>query len=77
MDENFGLDPGAAYRWREGPRLFGLQKSQLSEAIRAGLIPAPFAVVEGGKAKIWLGEQIIQHRRERIAAARKLREEAA
>jgi hypothetical protein len=76
-DQNFGLDPGRAYRFREGPRLFGIQKSRICEAINLGLIPPPIAVVEGGKAKIWIGTQIIEHRRERMAAALKQREEAA
>jgi hypothetical protein len=76
-DQNFGIDPAAAYRYREGPRLFGLQKSQLNDAIKAGLIPAPFPVVEGGNAKIWIGIQIIEHRRQRMAVARDRQQNAA
>ena len=68
-DENFGLDPAAFYRWSLGEKLFGLKHSQLSEAIKTGKLPRPFAVVEGGRAKGWTGSQIIEHRRARLAAA--------
>jgi hypothetical protein len=67
--DNFGLDPGTFYRWSLGFKLFGLKHSQLSEAIKTGKLPPPFASVEGGKAKGWTGSQIIKHRRERLAAA--------
>ena len=68
-NNNFGLDPGAFYRWSLGFKLFGLKHTQLSEAIKEGKLPPPFASVEGGKAKGWTGSQIIEHRRARIAAA--------
>ena len=69
--DNFGIDPAAVYRWQLHKKLFGLEHSQLSDAIKAGKIPAPFAIVEGGIAKAWTGTQIIEHRRARIAASRK------
>jgi hypothetical protein len=72
-DDNFGLDPAALYRQHEGKRLFGLKHSQLAEAIRSGKIPPPFAVLEGGRAKGWIGAQIIAHRRQRMAAAEQQR----
>jgi len=68
-DDNFGLDPGEFYRWSQGFKLFGLRHSQLSEAIKTGKLPTPFASAEGGKAKGWTGSQIIEHRRARLAAA--------
>lgn len=69
MDDNFGLDPSAFYRWSLGEKLFGLKHSQLSDAVKAGKLPPPFATVEGGRAKGWTGSQIIEHRRTRLAAA--------
>jgi hypothetical protein len=68
-DNNFGLDPGAFYRWSQGFKLFGLKHSQLCEAAKTGKIPPPAEAVEGGKAKGWFGFQIIKHRRERLDAA--------
>jgi hypothetical protein len=68
-DNNFGLDPGAFYRWSQGFKLFGLKHTQLSEAIKTGKLPPPLESVEGGKAKGWTGTQIIEHRRTRLAAA--------
>ena len=68
-DNNFGLDPGAFYRWSEGFKLFGLKPTQLSEAMNTGKLPPTLASVEGGKAKGWFGFQVIEHRRERLAAA--------
>lgn len=70
-DQNFGIDPAAFYRWNQGEKLFGFKHSQLSEAVKTGKLPPPFAVVEGGSAKGWVGTQIIEHRRARIAASRK------
>jgi hypothetical protein len=74
-DNNFGLDPGAFYRWSQGFKLFGLKHSQLSEAVNTGKLPPPAEAVEGGKAKGWFGSQVIEHRRARLAAARKHQEE--
>jgi hypothetical protein len=68
-NDNFGLDPGAFYRWSQGFKLFGLKHSQLCEAANTGKIPPPIQSAEGGKAKGWTGSQIIEHRRERFAAA--------
>jgi hypothetical protein len=56
-------------RWREGPRFFGLKKSQLSDAVNRGLIPAPFSLVEGGWAKGWTRRQIAEHHASRQAAS--------
>jgi hypothetical protein len=69
QDDNFGLDPGAFYRWSQGFKLFGLKHSQLSEAVNTGKLPPPAEAVEGGKAKGWFGSQIIEHRRARLDAA--------
>jgi hypothetical protein len=64
-----GLEPDELVRWQDGPRYFGLEKSQLDEAIKDGKIPPPFPVVEGGRAKAWTGRQILEHHGRRQAAA--------
>jgi predicted DNA-binding transcriptional regulator AlpA len=64
-----GLEPDELVRWQDGPRYFGLAKSRLDEAIKKGLIPPPFPVVEGGRAKAWTGRQILEHQARRLAAA--------
>jgi hypothetical protein len=71
MDDNFGIIPGAVYRKNRGAELFGLGKSQIDPAIKNGLIPPPFEVYPGSRAKVWTGTQIIQHRRAQLAAAHK------
>jgi predicted DNA-binding transcriptional regulator AlpA len=69
MSENLkGLEPDELVRWQDGPKYFGLQRSQLDDNIRKGLIPAPFSIVEGGRAKAWTGRQILEHHQRRQAA---------
>ena len=70
-----GLEPDQLVRWIDGPKYFGLRKSQLDDNIRKGLIPTPFAIVEGGRAKAWTGRQILEHHARRQDAARKQQEE--
>jgi hypothetical protein len=63
------LDPNLVIRQCDGWRYFGYKGTQLKEKIRAGEIPEPFALSDSGRAKAWYGWQIIQHQKERIAAA--------
>jgi predicted DNA-binding transcriptional regulator AlpA len=62
-------DPDQVVRWSEGPRYFGVKKSQLSDAINKGLIPTPFRLVEGGRAKGWTRRQIAEHHQSRVKAS--------
>lgn len=64
---NFDLDPDAIIRRDQGPKYFGLKRTQLDEGIRRGVIPRPFVLIEGGRATGWTGRQIIEHRRRMIA----------
>lgn len=64
------LDPNQIVRKGEGPKYFGLKSTALDDAIKAELIPAPFALTEGGRAKGWTGRQIIDHHNARIAASK-------
>jgi predicted DNA-binding transcriptional regulator AlpA len=63
------IDPGRIYRYADGEALYGLKHSQLAEAINKGLIPRPFKLIEGGRASGWTGAQVLEHQRERQAAA--------
>jgi predicted DNA-binding transcriptional regulator AlpA len=62
------LDPDAIIPREEGPKYFGLKRSRLDEGIKSGVIPRPFPLTEGGRKTGWLGQQIIDHHRRRIAA---------
>jgi predicted DNA-binding transcriptional regulator AlpA len=66
-----GLHPRQIVRKTEGPRYFGLGRSQIDEAIKSGKIPRPFPLVDGGKAQGWTGQQILDHQAKRIAATDK------
>jgi predicted DNA-binding transcriptional regulator AlpA len=63
------LHPNEIVRKSQGPRYFGLKKSQLKEAIQKGLIEPPFPLVEGGRATGWTGQTIIDHQQRRKDAA--------
>ena len=64
-----GLHPNEIVRKHRGPKFFGLEPTQLEEALEKKLVPPPFKMVEGGRAEGWTGQQIIDHHRQRIAAA--------
>jgi predicted DNA-binding transcriptional regulator AlpA len=63
-----GLHPDQLVRQKDGGKYFGLGHTRLDEAIKAGLIPRPFSVLPGGRAKGWTGRQIIEHHRKRQEA---------
>jgi predicted DNA-binding transcriptional regulator AlpA len=65
------LHPNQIVRLSEGEKYLGYRHSQRDELIKAGKLPAPISLVDGGKAKAWTGQQIIDHQRERLAAAAK------
>ena len=63
------LDPDEVVRQCDGLKYFGYKSTQLAEKIKAGEIPAPFALSPGGRAKGWLGRQIIEHHQRLIEAS--------
>jgi predicted DNA-binding transcriptional regulator AlpA len=63
------LDPNQIVRPREGRKYFGYGPTQIDEKIKSGEIPAPVALSASGRAKGWLGQQIIEHHRRLMAAA--------
>jgi predicted DNA-binding transcriptional regulator AlpA len=58
--------PYRIIRKHEGPKYFGLGPTALEEEIAAGHIPPPLTLSAGGRAKGWLGSQILAHH-ERLA----------
>lgn len=64
-----GLHPDEVVRVKHGKKYFGLGHTAQADAIKAGKIPKPFSIVEGGRAKGWLGKQILEHHRRRQASA--------
>jgi hypothetical protein len=63
------LDPNEVVRQCDGEKWFGYKNTQIREKIKNGEIPEPFDLSDTGRAKAWYGWQIIQHQKERIAAA--------
>ncbi len=63
------LHPNEIIRLNEGPTFFGYKHSELDQKIKSGEIPTPFALSDGGRAKGWTGQQIIDYQRRRLAKA--------
>jgi predicted DNA-binding transcriptional regulator AlpA len=63
------LHPDYVYRVSDGPKYFGLKPAQMFDMIAKGKLPKPFALIDGGKARGWLGRQIIEYHRSRVPAA--------
>ena len=64
------LHPNQIVRLRDGGKYFGFGHTQLHGKIKSGEIPAPVKLSESGRAKGWLGAQIIAHQQRLLAAAR-------
>lgn len=62
------LEPNQIVRKCHGHRYFGFKHTQLDKKIADGEIPKPIALTSTGRAKGWLGSQIIEHQRRLIAA---------
>jgi hypothetical protein len=63
-----GIDPLFAYRYRLGPKIFGVCDTKIREKIAKGEIPAPVAISDSGYAKAWFGWQIMAWQKARVAA---------
>ena len=69
MEKFEELDPNQIIRLVEGKKYFGYGHTQLDVKIKAGEIPAPVSLSPSGRARGWLGRQIIEHQRRLLAAA--------
>jgi predicted DNA-binding transcriptional regulator AlpA len=54
-------------RFKDGKSYHGYGLSQAREKIKQGLLPKPFSLSPGGRAKAWTKRQLLEHQRRRIA----------
>ena len=71
-DETFGIQPHDIYRLNDPKtrRIIGLKPTQIAEAIKRGDLPPTVALTDSGRARGWLGVQLIELQAERLAKAR-------
>ncbi len=55
------IHPNQIVRLKDGPRYFGLSENRIYEKIKAGEIPAPMSLSATGRARGWLGSQILEY----------------
>jgi predicted DNA-binding transcriptional regulator AlpA len=55
------IDPHEIIRRKDGQKYFGFSDNMIDTKIKTGEIPAPMALSANGRAKGWLGSQIIEH----------------
>jgi predicted DNA-binding transcriptional regulator AlpA len=55
------IHPNEIVRLKDAYRYFGYTETQLAEKVRAGEIPPPMSLSATGRAKGWLGSQIIEY----------------
>jgi predicted DNA-binding transcriptional regulator AlpA len=64
------LVPHEMYRLKDAARFFGYSLHRLETLIRTGKLPGPMALSDSGRAKAYLGSQILAWQAERVAAAK-------
>ena len=65
--DDLTLDPNQVFRPRDAQRYFGLKHTQIAEKVKRGEIPAPIRLSASGSAVGWLGSQLIEYHRHRLA----------
>jgi predicted DNA-binding transcriptional regulator AlpA len=65
------LDPNEIFRPRQARKYFGLGHSQIALKIKSGEIPAPIKLSASGSAVGWLGSQLIEYHKTRLALTAK------
>jgi predicted DNA-binding transcriptional regulator AlpA len=65
------LDPNEIFRPSRAMKYFGLRHAQLAVKVKAGEIPAPIKLSASGSAVGWLGSQIIEYHKRRLALTAK------
>lgn len=60
-EETFGIRPDFIYRKTdpETRKIIGLKPTAIDDAIRDGTLPQPVPLTADGKAKGWIGTQLI------------------
>jgi predicted DNA-binding transcriptional regulator AlpA len=67
----FGIVPGRVYRKSDPAtrEILGMGDTSIDEAIKSGYLPPPMPLTKWGKSCGWLGSQLIELQRRRLAAA--------
>jgi hypothetical protein len=71
IDEDFGIDRSKIYR-RNSPEtraIIGLRATAVDAAILRGDLPPLLDLTEGGRARGWLGQQLVDLQKQRLAKA--------
>jgi predicted DNA-binding transcriptional regulator AlpA len=55
------IHPNEVIRLKDGPTYFGFGPTQIDAKIKTGEIPPPLSLSASGRARGWLGSQIIEH----------------
>ena len=63
------INPAQFYRYVDGPKIFGYSASSIDGKIATEEIPMPVPLSDNGRAKGWFGDQILEWREKRKAAA--------
>jgi predicted DNA-binding transcriptional regulator AlpA len=71
------LNPNQIVRYHEGYKYFGYRSGHMPEKIKAGEIPAPMSLSQTGRAKGWLGRQILDWQAQRMAISNQRKSDAA
>ena len=59
--------PHRLVRERDLPAYAGLRRTQIAELIKRGEFPRPIKLSDGGRAKAWLEEELLDWQRQRLA----------
>src|SRR5262249_22834560 len=70
-ETEFGIERNKIYRKThpQTRKILGLNPTAIDDAIADGPLPVPWPLTGHGKATGWLGEQLIEVQRNRLAAA--------
>jgi predicted DNA-binding transcriptional regulator AlpA len=66
-ESDLTLDPNEIFRPKQAEKYFGLRHSQIALKVKAGEIPAPIKLSASGSAVGWLGSQINEYHKTRLA----------
>jgi predicted DNA-binding transcriptional regulator AlpA len=64
------LYPNEIFRPKRAEKYFGLRHSQIALKVKSGEIPAPIRLSASGHAVGWLGSQIIEYHKTRLALSK-------
>jgi predicted DNA-binding transcriptional regulator AlpA len=67
VSHDLTLDPNEIFRPRQARKYFGLGHSQIALKVKSGELPPPIKLSPSGSAVGWLGSQIIEYHRTRLA----------